>query len=103
MTERIMEVTSVSAQIGDSSPPTLMVGATGKVSTSGWSNPELTPFVYINPPADGIQDFDFVADKPTGITNQLITPVKAKYVARCENWVKGVRVHAANNKMENGS
>ena len=97
---RIMDVKSVAAVILKTNPPRLAVHATGEVPTSGWSHIELQPFIYIVPPRDGIWDFDFVGTAPTGIVLQVVLPVAASVVVRLPEWCKGVRVHAAQNTME---
>ncbi|WP_109784898.1 hypothetical protein [Pseudomonas sp. OV226] len=84
-----------------SSPPQWNIKADGVVATAGWSNPRLEPRFYIDFPTDGIQDFDFIADPPPGISNQVISPVTA-YVnwADPPSYVQGVRIHSANNSVE---
>jgi len=97
-----MEVKKVDLTLLKSQPPRLVINASGLVTTSGWVNGRLEPRFYIQFPADGIQDFDFVADPPEGITLMVILPITAKPV----EWdnlpaaLKGVRVHAQSNKIE---
>jgi tetratricopeptide (TPR) repeat protein len=97
-------------------PPHLIVTARGTVPTEGWRNAELLPYVYIEPPADGIQDFCFVAEPPTEFVAQVLTPIEATYtidplsargvgislqgVGTSPLWVRGVRVHASSNAKE---
>jgi len=97
-------------------PPHVMITARGTVPTQGWSNAELVPFVYLVPPADGIQEFCFVAEPPTEIVPQVLTPIVATYtidplseqgvgtspqgVGTSPLWVRGVRVHASSNTKE---
>lgn len=82
-------------------PPTLHVHAAGLVPTGGWKNGQLVPYIYVHFPADGIWDFDFVADAPDGPAIQVISVVTADYL-----WhdypveLKGVRIHAAGNSIE---
>lgn len=98
--ETIREITEVRLAILESFPLKLQITAAGNVSTGGWSNPQLRPFVNIQAPPDGIYDFDFVADPPEGPAMQVISPIHAVYV-----WdsfpanVKGVRVNAAQNSI----
>jgi hypothetical protein len=70
------------------------------VPTSGWTCPELAPFVYVTPPADGILDLDFVATAPTGITLQVFTRITVASSFPVPNWVRGVRVHSSTNARE---
>lgn len=97
-TVKVYEVKSVKLTTEKS---TLLIHADGVVRTGGYTNPRLEPYVYIQPPPDGIWDFDFVADKPTGMVPQVLTPIKAEY--KWENYpgdLKGVRVHAETNSVE---
>lgn len=67
--------------------------------TTGWRNPSLSEYVYIVPPKDGIIDFDFLAEPPTGIVLQVLTPIVAEYVWRGDfQDVDGVRIHASTNE-----
>lgn len=77
----------------------LYVAARGTVSTTGWKNPQLTPRVHVTPPADGIWDFDFVADAPGGIVLDVISDVSADWFGPDQAWVRGVRIHAATNYL----
>ena len=97
----ILKVIDVDTSLMKSNPPILVINAYGVVATLGWSNPRLEPRYYIEFPADGIQDFDFVADPPTGMVPQVITPIAAQI-----EWdnppeeLKGVRIHAQTNNVE---
>jgi hypothetical protein len=96
--EKILEVTEVKLGILESFPPQLSISASGLASTPGWSNPELKPHVFIQPPPDGIYDFDFVADRPTEIVPQHVVPIEAGFVMRTfPETLKGVRIHASQN------
>jgi hypothetical protein len=55
---------------------TFLVQAFGKVSTSGWTRPQLSP-VAGYPDANGTMTFAFVAVPPTGIVLQMLTPIFA--------------------------
>jgi len=83
-----------------SQPPRLLVSALGRVTTTGWSNARLEPWVYIAPPADGLQDLDLVATPPAGPAGQVLMPVAADTSFWLPEWCKGVRVHASANSME---
>ncbi len=100
MSDAILEVTDVTCSIGKSNPRTLSVTAKGNVRTGGWSAPELSPYVYITPPEDGILDMDFNATKPDCPSTDAITQISANYSNSCDDWVKGVRIHAETNKKE---
>ena len=81
-------------------PPAISISAWGWVPTSGWSHPDLTPWIYIVPPADGILDLDFVATPPTGLVLQVITKISVTKVMLVPAWVIGVRVHSSTNARE---
>lgn len=96
--EKILEVTEIKLAVLESFPPQLSIRASGLASTPGWSNPELKPYVFIQAPPDGIYDFDFVAERPTGIVPQQVVPIEASLVMKTfPETLKGVRIHASNN------
>jgi hypothetical protein len=96
--QKVFEVAEVELSILESFPPKLRISAKGTVLTAGWTNPRLEPFIFIQPPPDGIYEFDFVADPPDGFPAQVITPIEAVYVwDNFPEGIKGVRVHASQN------
>lgn len=105
--EKVLEVTEVRLAVLESFPPKLRITAMGTVRTGGWTNPRLEPFIFIQPPPDGIYDFDFVADPPVGPATQVITPIAVAHLwDNLPRDVKGVRIHAAENSKKallNGS
>jgi hypothetical protein len=101
--EKVSHVKSVSAAIVDTGPfdlPNLFVVAVGDVPTTGWSRPVLSPVIYIAPPADGIWDFNFLADPPGGVAGDAIMPIAGSYIGRAPKWLRGVRIHAAKNELQ---
>lgn len=102
----VSSVEKVAVAILKSMPPKVSVVAHGTVPTAGWSNGSLSPWFYIAPPADGVQDLDFVAEAPSGPVIQLPSPITADLVipvAPADYWgpgrpLTGVRVHARTNK-----
>lgn len=80
--------------------PNFVVAARGQAATPGWSNEHLSRHVYLTQPADGIQDYDFVADPPTGPTPDVLTAITVIELKSLPNWVKGVRIHSATNDKE---
>ena len=99
MTKKVLKVLEIELSIEKINPPNLVINAKGEVTTGGWSNGHLLPFVYITPPVDGVYEFDFVADPPEGIVPQVITPIDAKpfiWKAFPEE-LKGVKVYASSN------
>lgn len=102
MTSKILKVTDVNLSIEKINPPNLVINASGLVSSGGWTNGRLIPFVYIVPPADGIYEFDFVAETPTGMVIQMITPIVSEPFV-WEDYpqdLKGVRIYASTNSVE---
>lgn len=75
----------------------IFVAAIGVVPSSGWSNAHLSPRYYITPPADGLWEFDFVADPPVGIVLAVELPIAATTLQPCPNWVRGVKIIAEQN------
>ena len=100
MEAKVYSVQSACFHINKTNPPQLMVSAAGQVNSSGWSNGKLIPWVYIDPPSDGIQDFDFVATAPSGVVLWVISPISGEGTIEMENWIKGIRIHASSSKIE---
>ncbi len=103
---RVAEVKEVTTALLKIRPPALAVHAVGVVNSSGWTEPQLTAWVYIQPPADGILDLDFIAKRPTGIVHWTLMPIGGDVVIEnvdlANYWgsglpLNGVRVHAAAN------
>ena len=96
--EKVLEVKEVELAVLESFPPKLRITAYGTVPTGGWTHPRLEPFIFIQPPPDGIYDFDFVADPPEGPATQVITPIGVVHLwDPLPEGVTGVRIHAAQN------
>ena len=97
----ILRVDTVTVDLEKTNPPQLTVQAEGQVSSLGWTAPKLSIYVYVVPPADGIQEFDFMATPPSGVVAPSTEKVKASYTIRdMPSWVLGVRVHASSNNVE---
>jgi hypothetical protein len=95
-------VESVQALLFPSKDGHLIIQALGTVTSGGWSQARLSPYVYITPPADGIWDFSLQASPPAGRAPAVITPITASAVipAPQDCWLKGVRIHASANHLE---
>jgi hypothetical protein len=78
----------------------LMLSARGTVPDSGWTHPQLNERIYVNPPADGIWEFDFDAQPSGGVTMPVISPLASSVRRRVPDWFKGVRIYAATNQIE---
>lgn len=78
-------------------PPNLVVTATGEVPTAGYQKPALERVSYVDPPADGIQDYFLRATPPSEVADQVVSKVKAtdtwKGYTEEAPWIKGIRVH----------
>ena len=99
--EKITQVDSVSVTYIKTNPPQLKIEANGMAATPNWTKPTLVPRVYIQPPPDGIYDYDFEAIPPDGMTIQVLTPISAELVlTEIPKGMKGVRVHAKTNSKE---
>ncbi|NJR61810.1 MAG: hypothetical protein HC769_25070 [Cyanobacteria bacterium CRU_2_1] len=97
--QKILEITEINVAILESFPVQLQVTVLGTVPSTGWSNPQLIPYSYVQAPPDGIYDFDFVATPPREISAQVISPIRARTILFQEG-VKGIRVHASLNFKE---
>lgn len=105
---RIYSVESVSVTLLKSNPTQIHISACGKASSTGWTKAELSPWIYVMAPADGIQDFDFIAQPPTGISLPVLTPIAAEATTThdpANYWgegkpLRGVRIHAQTNAKE---
>jgi hypothetical protein len=98
--KHVAEVTLVRVWLQESQPPLLVVEYKGLVSTTGWSQPELWPRFYTEPPADGIYDFDFMALPPDGPSSDQIYEIGDEVsMAGAPHDIVGIRVHAANNSL----
>jgi hypothetical protein len=98
-TQKVLEITEVNVAILESFPPQLQVTVFGTVPSTGWSNPQLVPYTYIQAPPDGIYDFDFVANPPKDVVAQTIGPIRVRSQFFADG-VKGIRVHASLNCKE---
>lgn len=99
MSQKIFSVDEIKLQILKSNPPILYIVVYGTVNSSGWKNPQLVPYVYINPPEDGIYEFDFVAEPPSGMVLHVMMPVIAQgHWQDFPKELKGVKIYASSNQ-----
>jgi plastocyanin len=99
-TAKILSVTDVTTTILESFPPQAIITAMGSVPSTAWTSPRLIPYIYVTPPADGIYEFDFVADRPVGISIPMTTPITAKHIYPDLTGVKGFRIYASSNNKQ---
>jgi hypothetical protein len=97
--QKILEITEIRVTIFESFPVQLQVSVLGTVPATGWSNPQLIPYTYVQAPPDGIYDFDFVATPPKDILAPVISPIQVRTTLPGQD-VKGIRVHASLNCKE---
>jgi len=57
------------------------------------------PYTYVQPPPDGIYDYDFVAAPPRDVAAQVLTRITATAKGLPQG-AKGIRVHASLNSKE---
>jgi len=94
MLKLVMSVKEIKLSILKSDPSKLGIYVIGIVPTSGWQNPELAEHIHVLPPADGIYDFDFIAESPQGPVLQVISPILVSHVWEGDvEKIKGVRIH----------
>ena len=100
--EKVLEVLDVELFVLENHPPKLRISASGNIPGEGWTNPRLEPVVFIQPPPDGIYDFDFVADPPhQEPATDAITPIGVVHL-----WdplppgAKGVRIHVKHDSKK---
>lgn len=99
--EKVLQANAITKVLFNKRKPLLVVvEAEGTVSSSGWSNGQLVPRVYVKPPADGIQDFDFLAEKPTGIVLWVLSAITGHGEIEMAPWMRGVRIHGQHNSVE---
>ena len=84
----------------DGEAPAVVVSARGLVNSTGWTDPKLSPWIYIHPPADGILDLDFTATAPTGFVNFVMCRISIGLAFTVPGWLRGVRIHTATNTQE---
>lgn len=100
--EKVYQVDELTLTIIKTLPPILQIQAAGLSRSGGYTNPRLDQYVYTHFPADGIWDFDFMADAPTGTVIMALQEITAQPF----EWrdfpkeLKGIRVHAGSNAIE---
>lgn len=99
--EPVYRVDSVDLAILRSNPPQLQIVAHGTVRTGGYTNATLIEIVYVQPPEDGIWDYDFVAEPPSGPSTDALTPIEARTIrGSIPDGLKGIRVRGETNSVE---
>jgi hypothetical protein len=97
---KVYEIKDVRLTAYRSVPPKLLIEVDAIVPTPGFTDPELAEYIYVQPPPNGIYDFDFYATPPSGPTTQVLSLISASYLMEpMPNSLKGVEVHASNNSQ----
>ena len=93
--QRVKKILNVEYAVEKQVPPNLLVSAIGEVPTSGWTQPVLVRRTYVQPPPDGIWEYDLYAVPPAGPAAQVVSQVKAtdRWNDYDELVVHGVRVY----------
>ncbi len=98
---KILEVNGIALSIDSAAPETVSITADGMVTTSGWSNPRLVDFNFNNPTAEGIYNYEFIAESPVGPVLTVISPISITLDLNIPpSQINGVKVHAVNNSIE---
>lgn len=79
-------------------PLELIITATGLAATTGWTNPRLDDSTDPKP-ADAVFELSFEADRPSGISLQVLTPVSATHVVKPTAGADVVIVKARTNSI----
>lgn len=97
----VWRIENVDAALDRTQPAQIVARVRAETTSSGWLNPEFVPFVYNEPPKDGIYEFVLTGERPGGIVLPRTTPLHAELVWRNPPPdVKGIRIHAVENRKE---
>lgn len=97
--EPILEVLEITKF--DQSASGLAIEAQGLTRTTGWTQPMLVARRYVQPPQDGIQEFDFLALRPAGGSGDALRKITGEgKLEERPDWLRGVRVIAETNSRE---
>ncbi|CCE98518.1 hypothetical protein SFHH103_04027 (plasmid) [Sinorhizobium fredii HH103] len=108
---KVYAADELSLRITTTKAPWLLIAARGRVSSTGWHEAQLVAYMYLTPPADGVQEFDFIARKPDAGNVQLpvLSPISTELElpnVDVENYwgssvpLRGIRVYAVSNRKE---
>jgi hypothetical protein len=77
-----------------------LIVAYGTTVSTGWTDARLQPFAYFAPPKDGVWDFLFVAQPPTGPSADVLSHATASYVLPLGGFdLTAVRIHSATTSL----
>ena len=95
---QIYQVQQVTVLKKKESPLELVITAQGLAATTGWTNPRLDASGDPNP-SDAVLDLSFEADRPHGISLQVLTPIAATAVLQPTNGADAVVVSSRTNRI----
>ena len=95
---KVYEIKDVQLTVYRSIPPKLLIEVEAIVPTTGYTDAGLVEYIYIQPPPNGIYDFDCVATPPSGPSSDVLTSISTKYLMDpMPKGLKGVEIHASRN------
>ena len=106
---RVLQVGEVDLTYVSEDWSDIVITAHGRTSTCCWTDPQLSQWIHVVPPKDGIQEFDFVARRPGGLVFPALTPIVGQGVMKDVDFpnfwgpgrpLVGIRVHGTNNSVE---
>lgn len=95
---KLFQVTDVRVMKRNESPLQLYIQVSGLAASSGWTNPRLDNSADPDP-EDGVLVFSFEADRPTGISLPVLTPIAADIEVTPNNGADAVVVVARTNQL----
>jgi len=94
----VLEVTTIDTVIKESFPPQVQSTVYGTVPSTGWLQPHLAPYTYVQAPPHGIYEFDFVAFPAQGGAVKVIATIRS--ILMWPQGALGIRVYASTNAQE---
>jgi hypothetical protein len=94
----VLQITAIDTVCEEGVSPQVQSTVYGTVPSTGWVQPRLAPYTYVQVPPDGIYEFDFVAFSPQGGAARVMTPIRTTVV-----WpqsARGIRVYASTNAQD---
>jgi hypothetical protein len=97
----VWRIDGVTAALDRTQLAQIVAHVRAETTSSGWTNPEFVPFVYPDPPKDGIYEFTLTAERPGGVVTERITPFQADLIWRNPPpGVRAIRIHAIENHKD---
>jgi hypothetical protein len=97
-TVKVYEIKDVRLTVAESIPPKLLIEVDAIVLGAGYADPGLLQYIYVQPPPDGIYEFDFYATPPSGPAADVLSVISAQdRLEPVPKDLKGVKVYASHN------